>query len=230
MDLNNLAAEFPREAVSWRAQSLTRTGDKAMALAYIDARDVMDRLDEVCGPENWQSEFTETPKGRVICRLGIKVGDHWVWKSDGAGNTDVEGEKGAISDALKRAAVHWGIGRYLYDMPDVWCPCESYEDNGKKKWRRWTDDPWNHVRRRAQQAAQQPKPQPTPEPTNNVLDEQIAFREAVDAALQNIAACATIQDLKVYMEALYKDNFAVWKDGRVEKAKNARKAELARAA
>ena len=143
MNLEALKAHFPREAISWRAQSVTKDGSKAMALAYIDARDVMNRLDEVCGPEGWQDEYIETPKGRMICRIGIDLRElGWIWKSDGAGDTDVEGDKGAISDAFKRAAVKWGIGRYLYDMPAPWVPCETY--NGK--WKKWTDDPWKYVK------------------------------------------------------------------------------------
>lgn len=146
MKVSDLSAEFPRDAIHWRAQTLTRNGDKALALAYLDARDVMDRLDKVCGPENWQSRYTETPRGRVLCEIGIRIGDEWVWKSDGAGDTAVEGEKGGISDALKRAAVQWGVGRYLYRLDAVWCPCETYERNGKRHWSKWTDDPWKHVR------------------------------------------------------------------------------------
>lgn len=137
-DLALLSEPFPADAIHWRAQSMNRDGTSAMALAYIDARDVMARLDEVCGPANWSDSFAETPKGRLICTLSLRINDEWIGKADGAGDTDVEGEKGAISDALKRAAVKWGIGRYLYDMPVVWADCESYETNGKKRWRKWT--------------------------------------------------------------------------------------------
>ena len=49
----------------------------------------------------------------------------WVWKSDGAGATDFEGAKGAFSDSFKRAAVHWGIGRYLYDLDAPWVAIEQ---------------------------------------------------------------------------------------------------------
>jgi len=159
MDFSALSAEFPRDVVHWRAQALTRDGKKALALAYLDARDVMDRLDEVCGPNNWQSEITETAKGRVICRLGVRVNDEWVWKSDGAGDTAVEGEKGGISDALKRAAVHWGIGRYLYRLDAVWAPCETYEKNGKAYWKSWDGSPWDSVRGR-KAPPEKPKEQP----------------------------------------------------------------------
>jgi len=145
VDIKELSAEFPRGAVSWRAQNLTQNGDKALALAYIDARDVMDRLDAVCGPENWQDRY-EFHGARTVCYLSLRIGDEWITKADGAGDSDVEAEKGAISDALKRAAVKWGIGRYLYSIESPWVPCESYEKNGKKYWKRWTADPWSCIR------------------------------------------------------------------------------------
>lgn len=148
-DLSKLAAEFPRAAVSWRAQSVTKDGTKAMALAYIDARDVMARLDEVCGIDGWQCDYPHAA-AKTVCRIGIKVGDEWVWKANGAGDSDIEAEKGALSDAFKRAAVLWGIGRYLYAIETPWVPCEAYETEyqGKKKWnwKRWTADPWSFVR------------------------------------------------------------------------------------
>ena len=144
-EIKMLFAEFPREAISWRAQTLTRDGDKAMALAYIDARDVMDRLDSICGAEGWQDRY-EFAGPRTICYLSINIDGQWITKADGAGDTAVEAEKGAISDAFKRAAVKWGIGRYLYALPAPWVPCETSEYQGKKHWKRWTADPWDFVR------------------------------------------------------------------------------------
>jgi hypothetical protein len=144
-DIKLLFAEFPQEAISWRAQSVTKDGEKALALAYIDARDVMDRLDSVIGAADWQDRY-EFHGSRTVCYLSIRVGDEWVTKADGAGDTDVEGEKGAISDALKRAAVKWGIGRYLYSIEAPWVPCESAEWNGKKQWKKWKQDPWLYIK------------------------------------------------------------------------------------
>lgn len=146
-DTKALAAPFPQSAVSWRAQTLTKDGNKAMALAYIDARDVMERLDAVCGPDRWQCRYPHADK-KTVCEIGIDTGNGWVWKADGAGDSDVEAEKGALSDAFKRAAVRWGIGRYLYDLETPWVPCESRENNGKRFFVKFTDDPWNHVRKR----------------------------------------------------------------------------------
>lgn len=128
-----LAAPFPPDRVSWRVGSTTSDKSRGMALAYIDARDVMDRLDEVVGPGNWQCRYPHA-NGKTVCEIGINVAagmaqvvdghaspvERWVWKADGAGDTDVEAEKGALSDAFKRAAVRWGIGRYLYDLDSPW--------------------------------------------------------------------------------------------------------------
>jgi hypothetical protein len=127
-----LAAPFDPQIVSWRVGPTNQDKTKGMALAYIDARDVMRRLDEVCGPENWQDNYPWSDGKRVVCSIGIKcVGDdemgsrsEWVWKTDGAGDSDMEGEKGALSDAFKRAAVKWGIGRYLYDTDSPWVQIE----------------------------------------------------------------------------------------------------------
>jgi hypothetical protein len=149
--LRELHRPFNADAVHWRAQTCVKRneGYAALALAYLDARDVMDRLDMICTPAFWQSEHFDAGNGKLGCRIGLYIDDQWVWKSDGAGDTDVEAEKGAFSSALKRAAVSWGIGRYLYDIGNVWVPCEATENQGKPKFKKFTDDPWKHVRNRA---------------------------------------------------------------------------------
>lgn len=114
-----LKRPFPVQALSWRVGSTNSDKTKGMMLAYIDARDVMKRLDQVLGFDGWRDEYREV-MGRVICRLWVRVDGEWTFREDGAGNTDTEGEKGGISDAFKRAAVKWGIGRYLYELPSPW--------------------------------------------------------------------------------------------------------------
>ncbi len=131
IDFKALAAPFPPSAVSWRVGSVS--GERGMALAYLDARDVMDRLDSVCGSWAWQAKYSHV--GAItVCEIGIFVpiespgngpGYAWVWKADGAGQSDIEAEKGALSDAFKRAAVRWGIGRYLYHLPSPWVEIEK---------------------------------------------------------------------------------------------------------
>jgi len=118
MNLKKLKEPFASGDVEWRIQRSGVKNNKvwAMCLAYITSRAVMDRLDDVAGAENWRNEFKEGPHGGVLCGISIKLSDEWVTKWDGADNTDIEAVKGGLSGAMKRAAVLWGIGRYLYNL------------------------------------------------------------------------------------------------------------------
>jgi hypothetical protein len=138
VDFQALAGPFDPAEVSWRVGSSNKkkrqreTGDnnakatKGQALAYLDARNVMDRLDAVCGPAGWQCRYSHAT-GKTVCDIGVKVENEWVWKADGAGGSDIEAEKGALSDSFKRAAVRWGIGRYLYDVESPWVDLDEWE-------------------------------------------------------------------------------------------------------
>lgn len=119
-----LSSPFDPSEVDWRVGSTNADKSKGMALAFVDTRVVMDRLDTVVGPAGWQDSYM-IAEGKTVCNLAIKCGDEWVWKADGAGDTDFEAAKGALSDAFKRAAVRWGIGRYLYNLASPWVPIES---------------------------------------------------------------------------------------------------------
>lgn len=99
----------------WRAQSFSRNKPACQCVAYIDARDVMNRLDEVVGPEKWQDDY-KVIHDQLFCGIGIEVDGLWVWKWDTGTKSQTEEEKGIVSDAFKRAAVKWGIGRFLYDL------------------------------------------------------------------------------------------------------------------
>lgn len=127
-----LLEPFPHDVVEWRAQTISRAGDKALALAYIDARSVMARLDEVVGPQNWQDSY-RSEGSRTIGRLSIRMPDtgEWISKEDGSGDSNFEAEKGGISGALKRVAVKWGVGRYLYDVDALWAGCRPRMQNGE---------------------------------------------------------------------------------------------------
>lgn len=153
-----LAAPFPASAVDWRPGKVSDKPGRppaALAMAYIDAREVVNRLDSVVGVDAWQSEHMSIGDKQIACRIGIQFGDGWVWKSDGTyvgdldfrenkdpskeeGRVEMEG-KGSFSVALKRAAVHWGIGRYLYDIGAVWAEVEkrgnswAFSDAGLRK-------------------------------------------------------------------------------------------------
>ena len=125
MDLHELHEPFPAADVEWRLQTAGKGsgGFWARVLAYITNRAIQERLDEVCGPTNWRNEFQVGPMGGVLCGISIRCGDEWVTKWDGAENTDIEAVKGGLSNAMKRAAVQWGIGRYLYNLEEGWATC-----------------------------------------------------------------------------------------------------------
>jgi hypothetical protein len=104
-----------------------KTGDKyakptkGIALCYIDARDVENRLDEVVGVGNWETRY-EYHGNTCVCYLTIDG----VTKANGSGDTAVEAEKGAISKAFVRAGSSWGIGRYLYNAENIWVELDEW--------------------------------------------------------------------------------------------------------
>ncbi|TFU25610.1 Rad52/Rad22 family DNA repair protein [Thermus tengchongensis] len=124
-----LAEPFPPGEVQWRIEALSRDKKRALVVPYVDARTVLDRLDRVVGPEGWQDAYevladaertVRDERGErrerlveVKCRLTVL----------GVTKEDVgEGDslKAAFSDALKRAAVKFGVGRYLYRLEKQW--------------------------------------------------------------------------------------------------------------
>lgn len=136
-DVTNLAARlqapFAADEIEWRVQSSGKTarGPWVKVIAYVTNRAIMTRLDQVVGPEAWRNEYTPTPAG-YLCGLSLLVNSHqgfqWITKWDGADATDVEPTKGALSGAMKRAAVQWGIGRYLHDLPEGFAKIAADDD------------------------------------------------------------------------------------------------------
>lgn len=112
INLEVLKKEIP---CKWRVQSFSKFKPQGQCVAYIDARDVMDLLDEAVGAENWQSDFKDCG-GQLFAGVGINDGKGWIWKWDTGSESNIEKEKGEASDSFKRAAVKWGIGRFLYNL------------------------------------------------------------------------------------------------------------------
>lgn len=119
-DIQTLFAEFRKpltaDEIEWKIA--TNNEEKATVVPYIDNRAVLNRLDKVFGVDGWQNVFMACEKG-FLCGLSIMVAGQWITKWDGAGVTDIEPVKGGISDAQKRAAHQWGLGRELYSYPTV---------------------------------------------------------------------------------------------------------------
>ena len=132
----DLKRPFPINKLRWR-QGQGNSGE----LVYITARDVMDRLDDVFGVEGWSDDY-EWLGDRLLCKISCKLnGTGWVTKSDGAEDSTIEAIKGAYSDSFKRAAVKWGIARYLYHpnavdsskQPASWATPEGYDELMEKR-------------------------------------------------------------------------------------------------
>lgn len=136
MDLNKLDEPFSASDIEWRVQQcgIAKSGPWAMVLAYVTNRAIMKRLDDVCGKSGWRNEYRDIPNnGGVECGISIKVDGEWITKWDAAENTQVEAVKGGRSGAMKRAAVQWGIGRYLYQLEERFATCSVERTNGWNK-------------------------------------------------------------------------------------------------
>src|SRR5579883_3629229 len=106
-----LAAPFEPEEVKVRSQS-------GRQLHYVTARTVMNRLDNVLGPENWWDEYVPN-ENSVLCRLSMRLPDGTtLTKADAGGYAGMadqgDDDKSGFSDAFKRACVKFGVARYLY--------------------------------------------------------------------------------------------------------------------
>lgn len=139
--LNDLKKPFPSKDIEWRLQQCGEKKDGSIwgkCLAYITSRAVQERLDEVCGTDGWRSDIRKDGNA-YLCTLSIRVKHEdgsveWISRTDGADATDIESVKGGISGAIKRAAVQFGIGRYLYDLEEGWVTvCENGRYYGKTK-------------------------------------------------------------------------------------------------
>lgn len=137
--LDKLSQPIP---YSWRVQSRNKDKTKAFCSAYIDARDVMRVLDEHCV---WEVQYQEIA-GFIFCGIGITIDGEQYWRWDCGQRIEDNPQdqmydqagKSASSDAFKRAAVMWGVGRFLYDLDMVTISCDQYgnpvDQNGNRIW------------------------------------------------------------------------------------------------
>jgi hypothetical protein len=107
-----------------------RIRSKPSLQPYITARVVMSRLDDVLPfqwaftlGDHWLDDRKVLHQKAVLTVLGASGGilnyeDVGIAPPD-AGNAPAKQSKQAVSDALKRCAVHLGIGRYLYELAGV---------------------------------------------------------------------------------------------------------------
>jgi len=196
-----LVAPFTDADMEWKVQSCGKKKNGeiwARVVPYVSARAIQSRLDDVVGPTNWRNTYEILRNGvdgsviGILCTLSIKDSTgEWVGKQDGAEPTDIEPFKGGMSNALKRAAVQWGIGRYLYTLPEGWAHIhEDGRERAKTKDNEWFNwDPPNFsaingqqsqqqsavVREVVKEPAQQANNGPAPAPAGKVACEQTYY-------------------------------------------------------
>lgn len=155
--IKKLQEPFKQSEVEWRVQSQGKTnkGFWCQVLAYIDARAIQKRLDDVVGVMNWSDTYecinvgntTEkvTDKNKdvqkfqnaFICTLTIEADGKKISKQNGSEETQVEGFKGGMSSSFKRvAASGFGIGRYLYDLDVQFAETSEQDMRNDKNWNR----------------------------------------------------------------------------------------------
>lgn len=117
-----LQKPFPAEDIEWRVGSTNQDKTQGIALAYITNRAIMARLDETFGAFGWKNEYKEWKGTSQLCGISVKHEGEWITKWDGADDSATEAVKGGLSDAMKRAGYQWGIGRYLYNLDNIWVP------------------------------------------------------------------------------------------------------------
>jgi len=192
--LKSLSEPFPEDEIGWKAQAYNKDKTRALAVPHLTARHVMNRLDEVVGPANWTTDFEFIPGikaakvmltvfGITKCDIGFVAGRE-------TGVDDDAAIKGSVSDGLKRAAVLFGIGRYLYEAERQWVgwdakkrkfaetpklilkngPKPGKAKRAKKPKEIRGSDPWPSGGDRPQE----PKPKPTREKVTVGLIEQEA--------------------------------------------------------
>ena len=127
-----LQEPFSPEDLEWRTQQcgISKNGKPwAIVVPYITNRAIQQRLDDVVGFDSWRNEYKPTPHGKgYLCGLSIRISNpggtwEWITKWDGAEHTNIEPLKGALSKSMKRSAVQWGMGRYLYNLEQYFAIC-----------------------------------------------------------------------------------------------------------
>lgn len=129
--LAQLKNPFPPKLLKYRVGVTNKDKTKGIPLFYITARDIFARLDQVVGFGNWKKEtHIVRDEGKTVyarTTIFILINNEWVGR-DGIGTpSQSEPEKGCESDSIKRAAIAWGIGRFLYYLPNnLWLPINEY--------------------------------------------------------------------------------------------------------
>ncbi|PIE91923.1 hypothetical protein CO726_29380 [Bacillus fungorum] len=117
-NMESLQAEFPFEQLGWKITHTFESQGRFFAYVapFVDARAIQDRFDEVFGIDKWQVSYEKWGEKATKCTISVFLNERWISKEDGSEESDYSSVKGGFSNSLKRAAVLWGVGRYLYNV------------------------------------------------------------------------------------------------------------------
>ncbi|EJV74063.1 hypothetical protein IIC_04665 [Bacillus cereus VD021] len=120
--MESLQAEFPFEQLGWKITHAFENQGRFFAYVapFVDARAIQDRFDEVFGIDKWQVSYEKWGENATKCTISVFLNERWISKEDGSEESDYSSVKGGFSNSLKRAAVLWGVGRYIYNIK----PCK----------------------------------------------------------------------------------------------------------
>lgn len=139
--LARLKEPFDAKQVRWRVTHTSKDGHSGAVIAYADPRAYTDRLNLIFTPSGWTRQYEvntlssvsrmkhdkliATGKVLVTCALtihglGSHTGSGEEWADEANAMTSAEAQ------AFKRSACCYGLGRYLYDLPEMWVPLNEY--------------------------------------------------------------------------------------------------------
>jgi hypothetical protein len=132
IDFKKLQDKFSPEDITWKPQ-ISRYSSNGkpycMMVPFLKRKPLLDRLDEICGPENWKYSSREVKDG-FLGAIAIRIKDEWVEKWDGAQASGTDAIKTGLTDAFKRSAVHWNVCncRALYSIGEMFATQAQQND------------------------------------------------------------------------------------------------------
>jgi hypothetical protein len=141
--LAQLSEPFDPREIKWRVTHTSKDSRRGAVIAYADARAYQDRLNTIVTAAGWSSNYhvctltnimrtrgfnKEVMSGKVLstCKVTIEgIGDHSAtgeaWADEDCAMTSSDAQ------AFKRACSAFGLGRYLYNLEEVWVDLDEHK-------------------------------------------------------------------------------------------------------
>ena len=141
--LAQLSEPFDPHEINWRVTHTSKDGRRGAVIAYANPRAYQDRLNKLLTAGGWSSSYhvctltnimrvrgqnKEVMSGKVLstCKVTIEgIGEHSAtgeaWADDECAMTRADAQ------AFKRACSAFGLGRYLYNLDEVWVDLDEYK-------------------------------------------------------------------------------------------------------